>query len=385
MELRKNCVKPVTPEGTQKILEQMTKTICKVKNNEIIGTGFFCRIPFINNATINALITSYKIIDDYYLNQNNKINIFIKNNELKVINLTPDRKIYSTKNFNTTIIELKHSDNINNFLELDENIFRNDIIDYYQFQSIYILQYIFSGSTSVSYGLLNQLNEINIKHTCFVESGSNGAPILNLNNNKVFGISLDSKEINNFNSGIFLKYAIEEFKNKYTNMDMNQQMPMLINPNMMMMNNINMNPNMMMNNGDFNPMMMKNNNNIFPNPNMMMNNNNFFPNNNWMMMPDMVINNNININNSPIKKMNVIFSTTKGTTNNIHVDYGTTIEQLLEKYLNRIDRPDLIGNKDIVFIYNANKLDWKDKTPVEIFFPFPNPRITVNDIANIIV
>ena len=73
MEVRKNCVKPVTAEGTQKILEQMTKTICKVKNNEIIGTGFFCRIPFINNTKINALITSYQIIDEYYLNQNNKI------------------------------------------------------------------------------------------------------------------------------------------------------------------------------------------------------------------------------------------------------------------------------------------------------------------------
>ena len=240
MDIRKNYVKPVTPEGTKKILEQMTKSICKVKNNEIIGTGFFCQIPFINNSKMNVLITSYQIIDDYYLNQNNKINIFINNNELKVINLTPDRKIFSTKNFNATIIEIKDSDNINNFLELDENIFRNDTIDYYQFQSIYILQYLFSGSTCVSYGILNKLNELNIEHTCFYESGSNGAPILNLSNNKVIGISLDSIKNNNFNSGIILKYAVEEFKNKYTNI--NQQ---FMNNNFQMPN--------MMNNNNFNP------------------------------------------------------------------------------------------------------------------------------------
>ena len=148
-------------------------------------------------------------------------------------------------------------------------------------------------------------------------------------------------------------------------MNMNQQMPMFMN-----------NPNMMMNNNNFNPMM--NNNNIFINPNMMMNNNIFFPHNNLMMMPDMVINN--NINNNPIPKMNVIFNTTRGITNNLLVDYGTTIERLLEKYLKHVGRPDLIASKDIAFIYNARKLDWKDKTPVEIFFPHLAPQITVNDI-----
>jgi hypothetical protein len=77
MEVRKNFVKPVTIEGTKKILEQMTHCICKVKNNQSIGTGFFCRIPYKNNTKINALITSYQIIDYFYLNQNNKINLLL--------------------------------------------------------------------------------------------------------------------------------------------------------------------------------------------------------------------------------------------------------------------------------------------------------------------
>ena len=208
MEIKKNYIKPVSVEGTKKILDQMKNYICKIKNNEIIGTGFFCRISYNNNNKINALITSYQIIDDYYLNHNNKINLINAQNEMKVINLEPNRKIYSTKKYNTTIIELKESDNINNYLELDENLVRNDIKDYYEFQSIYILQFLFSGTVSVSYGILNELIGFNLKHLCFAESGSNGAPILNISNNKVIGISLDSKENVNFNFGVIFLIII---------------------------------------------------------------------------------------------------------------------------------------------------------------------------------
>ena len=55
-----------------------------------------------------------------------------------------------------------------------------------------------------------------INHLCCVESGAIGAPILNLTNNGVIGISLGvGDNFNNFNVGILLKYAIEEFINKY--------------------------------------------------------------------------------------------------------------------------------------------------------------------------
>ena len=39
-------------ECTKKIMEQMTKNICKIKIGQNQGTGFFCKIPFpdINNA-----------------------------------------------------------------------------------------------------------------------------------------------------------------------------------------------------------------------------------------------------------------------------------------------------------------------------------------------
>ena len=410
MEIKKNYVKPVSIEGTKKILDQMTNCICKVKNNQIIGTGFFCRIPYKNNTKINALITSYQIIDDFYLNQNNKINLLLNSqNEDKVINLDPSRKIYSTKKYNTTIIELKESDNINNYLELDENLFRNDIKDFYESKSIYILQYLFSGTASVSYGILNEYFGLNFKHMCFAESGSNGAPILNLSNNKVIGISIDSKENINFNFGIILKYPLEEFTNINMNMNINQQVPNFLYNNFQGM--------------------MNNNNNFIPN---MINNNNFYPNNNFQM-PNMIMNNNINNNfmqninmNNNINnfqgmnmmrgdniqnngdeewlkgykmgveeineefndgpKINVLFKTTQGIYHNIVVNYGTTIDQLLTKYLKLVKRPDLIGNKSnkTVFLYNLCKLRFGDKTTVENYFKgVSNPIIIVNDVNNL--
>ena len=43
METKKNYIKPVTYEGTQIIMEQMKKGICKIKNEQNIGTGFFVK------------------------------------------------------------------------------------------------------------------------------------------------------------------------------------------------------------------------------------------------------------------------------------------------------------------------------------------------------
>ena len=326
----------------------------------------------------------------------------------KVINLDPNRKIYSSKKYNTTIIELKESDNINNYLELDENLFRNDIKDYYESQSIYILQYLFSGTASVSYGILNEFNGFNFKHICFAESGSKGAPILNLSNNKVIGISIESKENISFNFGVILKDPIEEYKNMNVNMNMNmnQQDPNFINNNFQGMMNRN------------------NNNNFIPN---MMNNNNFYPNNNFQM-PNMIMNNNNNNNimqninmNYNIKnfqgvnmmrgdnipntqnekwmkgfkmgvdeirgpKKTIHFKSTYGIHHSITVNYETTIGQLLNKYLILIGRPDLIVNKsnEIVFLYNSNKLRFVDETPVEEFFKFDgSPSIIVNEVNNL--
>ena len=207
-----NCIKPVNIECTKKILEQMSNCICKVKNNQIIGTGFFCKIPYKNNTKINVLITSYQIINESYFNQNNSINLLLEDyNQLKV-NIDPTRNIYFNKEYNTTIIELKAYDNINNYLEFDDNLFGNNIKSIFEKESLYILHYFNSAKAIVSYGILNKLSGYKINHSSFINSGTNGAPILNLTNNKIIGISLETQGMNNYNLLFiinFIKYVYQ--------------------------------------------------------------------------------------------------------------------------------------------------------------------------------
>ena len=332
-----NYIKPVNIEGTKKILEQMTNCICKVKNNQLIGTGFFCKIPYQNNTKINVLITSYQIINELYLNQYNFINLLMDDyNQLKIINLDPSRNIYFNKEYNTTIIELKECDNINNYLELDDNLFtnNNNIQSLFENESIYILNYLNQGKAVVSYGILNKLNGLNINHGCFIEPSSNGAPILNLSNNKVIGIALETMNINI--RGKLLKYPIEDYINKYQ-IKINQ-IPIMINNDYGMPMNVNFMPNMMMND-----------------------NINFMPN---LMMNNMI---NHELTNLDMSIKNIFFRTNTGETICLHVKCGTTIDQMLQIYFNRIGKPELYEKKseDIWFLFNAIKFKYGDTTPIE--------------------
>ena len=204
---------PVTIEKTSKILEQMKDCICKIKSKNGKGTGFFCSIPN-EKEELKVLITSCFILDKKILNETGSISLTTNNDkDEKTIELNEKRKIYSNKDYNITIVEIKpKKDKINNFLELDKNILKDDynIVN----ESIYILQYAKLGKeqlASVSYGMLKEIEDFDIINFCSTKSGSIGGPILNLSNNKVIGMHRETSTKNNSNKGTFLKYPIEEF------------------------------------------------------------------------------------------------------------------------------------------------------------------------------
>ena len=99
-------------------------------------------------------------------------------------------------------------------------------------------------------------------------------------------------------------------------------------------------------------------------PNMMMNNNiNFIPN--------MMMNNNINQKKSNIDmSINIFFNADNGAKIHVKAKFGTTADQLLQKYLNKIGKPELYEQKNanIWFLYNGERYYLGDATPVEKIF-----------------
>jgi hypothetical protein len=138
-----------------------------------------------------------------------------------------------------------------------------------------------------------------------------------------------------------------------------------------------------------------------------MNNNMNFPNNmpNSMMgmggMGMMMMNMNMNndeewmkgfkmaseeINDEIKDEIKILFKTTQGIETNIFAKKGTTIDEIIKKYLNDVNKPELIKQENsLTFLFNAQRLKLGDKRKIENFFKnVSDPLIFVNDINNLI-
>ena len=86
----------ITMKCTEIILNQMKECICKIKNKNGNGTGFFCIIP---EKKINLLITNNHVINEEIINENDKIIVSLRNDkEMKKITIDENRKIYTSQN-----------------------------------------------------------------------------------------------------------------------------------------------------------------------------------------------------------------------------------------------------------------------------------------------
>ena len=345
-----NSVIPVSISGTKTILNQLMNCICKLKINNANGTGFFCKVEFGKNEKKIFLMTNYHLLDKNYCDNNTQINLLINDEkEIKTIDLRVKRNNYFNKENDITLIELNKNDNIKNFLELDDNLFRHNNKILYENKSLYILQYPQGRNASVSYGLLSSIDNNEIKHICSTENGSSGSPILNLETNKVIGIHKEGSIHFEFNKGTFLKYPLIDFIQKNKNkIEINQNSIIHNISNMNIQNNITN-----YNNMDFNNFNMGVNNNI----NQM---NNF---SNWTIIDNFESPNNFQINsNEPI---NVIFNF-KGITKILILNPNTTtVDEMLFLYLKKMNATQFYGqNNKIGFLYNNSRIQFGDKTPI---------------------
>ena len=214
--------KPASTDQTAKIYYQMTKCICKIHLKNEYGMGFFSLIPY-NKKFYPILVTNYHIIDEKYIKENNSIQISINDEEeTKVLSLNSDRLLLLKKEFDTTIIEILSKDGIKDYLELDDYLFEESLINTYKGKTIYNLQY--KDRAYVSHGKINSINNNEITYLSIVDSKVSGVPIINLDNNKVIGIHKQSSD--KYNKGTFLNLPLTNYIEKKLRLPLKTQVKM---------------------------------------------------------------------------------------------------------------------------------------------------------------
>ena len=161
-------LEPLSLKQTEKILEQMNKSICRINDK---GTGFFVKIPY-KSKLLPVLITTNQVINKYDLMWNRNIPLYLGNDKkIKTIKLDNNRLKYTNEILDITIIEIKEDeDNLDNkYLELDDEIINFLKFDKtkikkkedpnYLHESIYILNYSKDKDIFVSYGKLLAANK----------------------------------------------------------------------------------------------------------------------------------------------------------------------------------------------------------------------------------
>ena len=205
--------KPVTKQSTLRIIQQIDNAVCKFneKDNNF-GIGFFCYIRY-HNKNIPVLVTTYGTINENYLQNNNCINVFIKN---EIIPIYFGKTYYINKSYDISIIEINDI-NIEklNILEIEKSLYDKTKELMYYNESMYIIHYDGLKENCVSYGIINRLNKSELLCSCNINSKSNGSPIFDLFNNKLIGIY--KKNTGCYAKGISLKFIIHEFTNKLGN------------------------------------------------------------------------------------------------------------------------------------------------------------------------
>ena len=193
------------------------KSVVKIKKEKYSGSGFLCRIPSPNMDQLPVLVANNHLLNEDDINVGKTIEFTLNNDNLKIkILIDENRKLYTSKKYDITFLEIKRNDGLDSstFIDVDPNIFSSNVIDLKD-KLVCLLSYPFSRKLQFSNGKILKLenNGIQIYHLCNTSAGCAGGPIIDINNYKVIGVHQGCIQNKNFNIGIFLKKPIEEFSN----------------------------------------------------------------------------------------------------------------------------------------------------------------------------
>ena len=195
----------MSKECTEKILDQIDNSICKIKGNEgKTYMGLLCLIKC-QDEIIYFLLTKYQIINGLYLEKKNHIEVYFKEEN---ITLEFSKIKYFDKSLDLSIIEIKKIKNKKiKYIEFDDYLYVKDSEVFYYKESIYMIYYG-NKDIYISYGIINNINKSELRCSCNLYSNSSGFPIFNLSNNKLIGLYETKSDY--FIKGIFLKFIINE-------------------------------------------------------------------------------------------------------------------------------------------------------------------------------
>jgi hypothetical protein len=164
------------------------------------------------------MITNNHILGKDELVLNNKISFTMDNdNYSNSIYINDSRQTYTDIEKDITIIEMDYDEySFIKYMDIDEDINKNNLQKYYGNTSVYIIHYEKGKKTKFSNGLIKSIKKDNytIKHICQTDHGSSGGPIINLNNYKVIGIHRGYIEGKEYNIGSMLTSSINDFMNE---------------------------------------------------------------------------------------------------------------------------------------------------------------------------
>ena len=213
--------KLISKEIQNKIDIEMRNSICEIEYNESkIGNGFLCKIPYLDfSQLLPVLIINTNIINEIKFLNDIKIS-FDNNKIIRYIKNIKERKVYINQEYEIIIIEIfPNEDNLNIFLEIDENIFKN--INYNN-KYISILNY----SNKSLYGIINNVRDNIIEYKSLEKEEMIDGPIILIDSLKVIGIN---KRLRNDN-GILLRELIKGF-NRIENEEEKNEINLIIKVN----------------------------------------------------------------------------------------------------------------------------------------------------------
>ena len=223
-----NCDKNIIPAENKLIQNEMppfdkiTNKVCKIKcTNGKKGVGFFYKIPIKKNENnfIQVLISDSQTLNekDFDSNKNNEIKITLHNGEEILID--ESRKIYTNKEFEVTITEIKGDEIKDNniFSEIDK--INPNISDKPEKFLIYNLDYNNNNDKMFNFSFC-YLKDINKKNNNIIEYENEdkdkefplGSLLFNLKGN-IIGIHKQKDKEKNF--GILIKGLINEYINNF--------------------------------------------------------------------------------------------------------------------------------------------------------------------------